>query len=870
MFEYEINEVEFNGRYVNGEALEAITDFSRNTYIIKGSTGIGCTTALLNYTHGNCLIISPNVGMIESKKNGNYNSDKQCFIYSQSANNWDEVYTYLNNTEDDKQNIIINCTPDQIAVIKERKADLYKLLVNIPIFLDEFNAYTVQSEYRSVMGVFLELVWNEWIAHFKLSTATPNFKNIDVPQDKDVVFFKLTRADQEQKPIQITTKRNHVKQFVYDEVSKGRLVVVFSNNINIHKDFRDLRVANLTGKTLNTKLKPFKRGDVVEDLDYVDIDVLLLSSTYYAGFDIDRDCSICIVSDQLNDAFKISVNDAVQCYGRCRKSVHDALFVNIQMSNEYYPKSLNEINKAYELYQSTVSYYTTVAHGATYSYEVEGIEQITPQLYVNRGLLLEPCLYKIMDYQLYNDSVFRSTLQGYGFNVSDYEVEQPTSFRRIAGATFAERLRNLLELDSIELLKSYNRIKYNLKTKDNGSYNHKLCFEYLTAYILKTTRATVLIDKLNSTRVRPNEFYKSVNLYLRANTDTEYLFEQLTTQQLATAKRIYESVGSCDPIGSQIPTDWQYLYSCHKVSNNILPDVIEREIKLYEVFYNSDLYKPLVNDKSHRVRNVQNLITGNLIGLDIQLQLEEVNWLKTVSIKIFRELDETGEYVNHNTRTVIKNKMLNGLVFLLTNGKVGIKTETKNREYTPLTQLPKALRCIIPVKTIAVDLTSANPQIVNQILGTDIGLSVYQNLMRIRGISRNEAKTLYNATLNNHKLRVCDAKRFYIDCGYTTEQAEQLARLTANTEKGAFYEVMTLNEKKLMQNYQSILPVKSYRFHDAIIMPLELIEDNHLELPTEVNGYRYHVEIFNDSSDYKGLTTNLAVNEGVLIPNWHI
>jgi len=73
-----IKELTFEGQYISGEAKAILTDPNTNKYIIKGSTGIGATTAILNNTKGNYIIVSPNVGMIESKEKhrGTYDSDK--------------------------------------------------------------------------------------------------------------------------------------------------------------------------------------------------------------------------------------------------------------------------------------------------------------------------------------------------------------------------------------------------------------------------------------------------------------------------------------------------------------------------------------------------------------------------------------------------------------------------------------------------------------------------------------------------------------------------------------------------------------------------------------------------------------------------
>lgn len=874
MYNDEVKEITFQKEYVNGEALEVITDFTNNSYIIKGSTGIGGTTALLNYKLGNCLIVSPNVGMIEGKAQQTeiYKSDARAFVYGESektniGNSWDAVSKYLTYTNADIQNIIINCTPDQIIKLRATNRGLYDRLTNIPIFIDEYHSYTIASEFRSVMGEFLELVFNEWREKFKLSTATPNYNNIDVPTNKDVSYYRLTKENQQPKPLKLSNNLADVKAFIYDENSGGRLVVLFTNDIDLHKSFRDLRVKNLVGKNLDIKLKPYKRGIKISRELYKDCDLIILSSSYFAGFDIDVNCSICIVSNQKSDALKISINDAVQCYGRARKQVYNALFVNAKSKFDvnrklptYYPTSTDEITNDIKFYNNQLEFFKAQIDEVTLYNDVRHIKEITPHLYVNRAVLIEPILNKVVNYQLYNDEVLRDGFKRYGFVLSRYDNNDFIIPKQNNSTPFKERLTNLLTYEPKTLLKNYNHSKYNLKTKNDGSFSHKATFELLTAYLLKITESKI-IDKLNNKRVRPNEFYNSVDLFLRANADGRYYFNRLSVQQLINSRALYSNDEKCALLqNNNLLNDWQYLYSCFKVDNNILPDLIEREIKLYEVFYDVRLYEPLANDKPNRSRNIKSVIYNELDKLGIVVSEDEGEWLKDVSNMIFKELDSGNSYVNYNTRKAIKAKMNNVLIFLLTNGKVGKVSEVKSREYNPLTQTPKALRSIIPIKMISVDLTSANPQIVDAILGTNMGLFVYRNLMTSRGINRNRAKKIYNSCLNNHKLTVSNAKKIYLECGYSDCKALELARLTANVDKGSFFEIMTANEKILMERYQDILPLQSYRFHDAIIMTLQDLESNNIALPNMVQDYLYHSEVFNDGSKYLGLTTNSPFN----------
>jgi uncharacterized Rmd1/YagE family protein len=138
--------------------------------------------------------------------------------------------------------------------------------------------------------------------------------------------------------------------------------------------------------------------------------------------------------------------------------------------------------------------------------------------------------------------------------------------------------------------------------------------------------------------------------------------------------------------------------------------------------------------------------------------------------------------------------------------------------------------------------------------------------MSNRAISRGKAKKLYNSTLNNHRLTVAQACTIYKDSGYDVQKAKELAKMTANVNKGEFYEVMTKNEKQLIKAYRDILPFRSFRFHDALVLKYEDVVKYNVTLPTKVKGYIYHVEFFNDSGPYESPTTDKE-NNGMMVEN---
>jgi len=312
--------------------------------------------------------------------------------------------------------------------------------------------------------------------------------------------------------------------------------------------------------------------------------------------------------------------------------------------------------------------------------------------------------------------------------------------------------------------------------------------------------------------------------------------------------------------GKNLLTDeWQLLYAIYRIKNKELPERVSREISIHEEACNLDLYKEFQQHKSHRVDTMMSVVLKRYKELSITLGTKETKWLKERVKGVFKQLDNN-EKPHKISKESLKNTMVNAIGFLLTEGKGNHKSkETKNREYHGLTQLLKGLRCMIPLIYLSIDLVSANPQIIDKLLGCKKGLFVYQNLMDKRGISRDKAKKLFNMTLNRHYLTIEDAMLVYMDCGYNDDEALRLAQMTTRKKKGEFYEVMTAIEKKLMKNYSNELTVESYRFHDALIVNLESVEYQHITLPTFVKGYNYHFTLFNDDSIYIGLTNDIQL-----------
>ena len=91
-----------NDTHANG----IITDFTKNKLIIKGDTGIGGTTSVLNITDQTIIIISPISGMIIGKES--VRESHQMFIYQGSKDRWH----HFENECKRGNHIVLNTTPE--------------------------------------------------------------------------------------------------------------------------------------------------------------------------------------------------------------------------------------------------------------------------------------------------------------------------------------------------------------------------------------------------------------------------------------------------------------------------------------------------------------------------------------------------------------------------------------------------------------------------------------------------------------------------------------------------------------------------------------------------------------------------------------
>lgn len=141
-----------------------------------------------------------------------------------------------------------------------------------------------------------------------------------------------------------------------------------------------------------------------------------------------------------------------------------------------------------------------------------------------------------------------------------------------------------------------------------------------------------------------------------------------------------------------------------------------------------------------------------------------------------------------------------------------------HREYNPLPKTSRQLRPLAPFKIIECDIKSAFPTFLDIEVKANLKDHIYNNLMLSKGITRGEAKILFNTICNSGKYKSKDfTKSFFLDCGYTELQSTELLYYTHN-ESIQFISFMTEQEENAINGFVGSNNLqRGARLHDALI-----------------------------------------------------
>lgn len=141
-----------------------------------------------------------------------------------------------------------------------------------------------------------------------------------------------------------------------------------------------------------------------------------------------------------------------------------------------------------------------------------------------------------------------------------------------------------------------------------------------------------------------------------------------------------------------------------------------------------------------------------------------------------------------------------------------------NREFNPITKTSRQLRSLAPFKIIECDIKSAFPTFLDVETDAKLKDHVYNNLMLSKGITRGEAKVLFNTVCNSGKYKSkAETIAFFSACGYTQRECQDLITLTHNLRR-KFYSFMTEYERAAIEHFIFMNDLKRCgRLHDAVL-----------------------------------------------------
>lgn len=883
------------------QANELITDFTSNKYVIKGSTGIGGTTAVLDIIDQTIIIISPLVGMIQSKELKR--KDHQHFIYGGSENTWFKTLSI-------KDNKIINCTPESFLIALES----YPQLKNIPLFVDEFDYYANASYREKVQPFYNHLFFNHK-AKFTLSTATPIEDYLDIPDNIELDIYIINRIGDVKDDIVIDNVNNYYN-WVKDKLETGEKVILFTNDktkiVKLMESYPNYQL--LVGENLSTKVSeglhiPTTQFDgLKEGIINYNKQLFILSTRYLIGMDFTADAHIGIIMDENSKVDNKIIADIVQSRGRCRNKIlstnifirRSKLQTNVNFQAEY-KRLLKEFN----------------------SYGIENLEERTEV--INRITLLKS----------YYDT--KNSLKNYGFNSKLSKWEKNKKIK--ASFNLEHKFNELKTQDFTVTLEQFTNVILENIGGDDGEYhgvapNRLLLWssallshnnEYLTNYstdkydrLLVASKAVIdLNDEEYPQHMKPLDYKvttKSHILAIRAAKEGGGLNESIMFSPvyekikviINTLYKNYLVEKEYNTYSKKKTTEQKEKFLANK--NNTLEkdtidilhgfstasklildkvtEIVKKKNGVDFLKYVNDtdvekdkniikandvkitLYDISKTDFKHSKRSLENIMNNNNYsnGVKIQVLNKYDSLLKIVTTYKTRLTQYTQLYdkfkrikqdiytLTINEKQQVKQHNIMNL-YLMCNildiHTAGFRvTKTDGRIYNPLTKTTRQLRKEVAYVTKCYDIKSAYANITNKMIRSNNN-NPYERLMEKKGITRSEAKVEFNVALNSTYISNRSKLKFVslmMDCGYTANEGNKLYDLSS-TGKGDYFKLMSFEEEKLIKGFITLNGLKSttLRLHDSILTT-EDIED----INFNVDGIEFDVEEYGTSIRTKG------------------
>ena len=775
------------------------TDEILNIRLLKDVTGCGATYGIMKKPYKQVrILVMPTIKLIQDKQR---QADKGEFGFI-------NVISLHGESKSTKDNIegadIILMTPDQLVKIYEKNTTEYDMIKNGLLVIDEEHTFEGAGTYRVAFGKLDHIVEHNWTGSIITITATPPFSVSPYFQTYDIIQLRNnTRTIHE---VEVTKSTAIFDRRLEDIVATGERVVIVTNDISyfrsVKKQWHHLGIHTKTGNTIKEKL--MYEGFINNNQGQI----IIITTSATEGIDLDIDAHVMILSDYKQDAYIFSLQTMIQALGRPRGNLMNSMIcIDVPAKKDpnksdfiYQPILADEIEDAQDAIDRIQGHKTM--HEAR---KIDKLAKLDDTMLVKDDYAVNvqkicAMVANATNHNIFHSMDFREQMNKYAsFTnikfIEPVQIKISNSMTRKSRPKFHEIIADSSNLTLQQITESFNTVKFSVKGgKRYGSIqknyllvNLLMQLRYLTddvnilqAIGAKSLTAARAAKLLNSVCVKQN--YINKEAYIAALSPKQKLIRDLnkTTFPIAATKRLASSA----------------------IAN------IEQSYKFNDIYFNQQQVDVI---QSLYYISMTNKDTKQIIENEHNVSIIKKGWSAEDSIK------RKASYSVH----------ISDLMGLCINQLTEDRQQFQaTRVYSAVTHLSKRIiNQVHPQDVLEIDITSANPTFVDARVGSNLKHEVYNNIMDIHNITRDEAKVKYNILLNTSEVKwyQSHSKEWYlIRWGYTSEQAKAIVEQTA--EQGNMFYYMTTAEQDIIAEVVNQLNIQpnehllTIRRHDAIMI----------------------------------------------------
>ncbi len=795
-----IVKLHYNEQYISNNLLQQLIDSKHNTYVLK-HMGAGFTYGILG-VKANIVIAVPNIKIVKDKEQykHRFGNANLLFLYGGSK---DKKSTIKHRKL--LGNLIIMCTIDQFTMI-HHQVDHFTWI------FDETHTVSVGAGYRDRLAQLEPLIKNRVDRTIQV-TATPPLTIPDMYSNYKFVQF-INRG---YTPLKIDITYNVPKAIedIRSNINKGNTIAIFSNKRDNLTKFLGAGVTEATvGDKMRLQLTQFDNtGKLFEDKNNTKI--YLHTSAGVEGKDIfnNGDTHTYVFCDLSHPATTYTITSMVQAIGRARNGNTSITWIieNHKDHNTYKNISLEALKVKYVNYANELKKIgSTGILESNKSKVIEYNGEFMANVFGIHGEADKHITKQLLSTQNYNK--IEEVLKVYGCDINsfDKEVKKVGSDKK---TPIRDRINNskLIGLDSCT--KSYDNL-----------YNYYYPLSLITA---SDTELKVYLCAI---------YELEFNTIIDINTTSPHIDRYINKMEVGNIELMnIQHRSPLNIINNSVALHRKFKTQFKR--GNTIPDLdILKEF--WEWLSNESFTNKRKWLSSWGFKDIDSLI----------VEINKSNFNIEFAFTFFKASAKT------YNKTLFKNARLylKMYAFGVLNRDNGL---VKNRSYPPHVSLNmEQISAITHGHIIEIDITSAYPQFIDKILGSNVGLRAYNNLMDHYHITRKKAKVMYNVALNKSDIHKRDKRttiNIFKASGYTLEESNKLYDHTR--VKGEIYLKLVLQEKKAIDKMVELageipMDINLTRRHDSILIIgtspyyLNIIAGDILE---NYKGVQIHYTLYN-------------------------